>query len=274
MVKFILQPGVEMHTLHSENLSQDLLLFVKLPFAYQNENKNYPILYCLDGNYYFPFYSAPSFVFEAPWNDAKKIIIVGVGYAIDDDRMKGLAQIVTWRTRDFSPVQSRKIKERSKNFLKTVFKEDMEIHTGGAEMFLRSLCDEVIPFVERNYRTDNQNRGLAGYSLGGTFGLYTLFQKSHYFQNYFVGSPWIWQELFDKEKKFAESHQDLQARVFMSLGSEETNYLEDFTKIKECLESRAYPRLDLDTQIFEGEDHNSCIAPAISRALRWFYYSN
>lgn len=76
MTKSILQPGVEIHTLHSNILGQKLLLFIKLPFEYHNERKYYPTLYCTDGNYYFPFYSTPSLIYEAPWYDANKIMII------------------------------------------------------------------------------------------------------------------------------------------------------------------------------------------------------
>ncbi len=274
MTKSILQPGVEIQTLYSENLNQELLLFIKLPFEYNNENESYPILYSLDGNYSFPFFSTSSLYYEMPMLDIKNnTIIVGIGYVVSDDRIKGLAEFFAWRSRDLTPIANNEIDRSWQDILKT-YKHDIEVHTGGADLFLKSLCEEVLPFIETNYRARSEERGLAGYSLGGTFTLYALFQKSHYFQNYFVGSPWIWQVLFEEEERFAESHQDLKARVFMSLGSEENDYLESFNKMKELLESRAYPGLDLNTQIFKDEDHNSCNAAAINRALRWLYYSN
>lgn len=272
MSQAILQPGVEMKTLNSKILNQELLLYIKLPFEYINENESYPTLYCLDGNYYFPFYSTPSLIYEAPWYDVKKIMIVGIGYSIDDDRMKGLAQIIAWRTRDLTPIARGEVDESWENMINTVFQEDMEVHSGGAEKFLKSIVNEVIPFIETQYRADSQERGLAGYSLGGLFTLYTLFQKSELFQKYTVGSPPIWQVLFDYEERFAESYQDLKAKVYMSVGGEETSFYKSFNQMKECLESRKYPGLELKTHIFKDEDHASGVATSISRALKWLYY--
>jgi uncharacterized protein len=274
MTKSILQPGVEIQTLYSEILRQNLLLFIKLPFGYQNENENYPTLYCLDGNYYFPFYSTPSLIYEAPWRNKNKTMIVGIGYMIDDDRMKGLAQIIAWRTRDLTPLERDEINQGWQEMLRTVFSENMQVCTGVADQFLKAIAKEIIPFIETNYRADYQERGLAGYSYGGLFALYTLFQSSHLFQKYIVGSPPIWKELFDYEEKFAGSHQDLNAKVFMSVGGKEIEIRESFNKMKECLESRAYPGLDLNTLIIDEEDHDSCVAPSISRALNWLYYSD
>lgn len=274
MTKPILQPGVEMKTLDSKILNQKLLFYIKLPFEYQNENDYYPTLYCLDGNYYFPFYSATSLIYEAPWYDAEKIMVVGIGYSIDEDRMKGLAQIIAWRTRDLTPISRDEVNESWQNMLRTVFKENMQVHTGGADHFLKSIVMEVIPFIETNYRADRQRRGLAGYSLGGLFSLYTLFQSSVVFQNYIVGSPPISKTLFDCEERFAASHQDLKAKVFMSVGGEETDFHESFNKMKERIVSRAYPGLDLKTVIMNDESHASCVAPSISRALHWLYYSD
>jgi uncharacterized protein len=274
MTKSVLQPGVEIQTLYSEILRQHLLLFIKLPFEYENEHKCYPTLYCLDGNYYFPFYSTPSMVYEAPWRNVKKIMIVGVGYVVNDDRMKGLAQIIACRTRDLTPSTREEVNQGWQEMLKTVFNENIQVCTGGADQFLKVIANEVIPFIETNYRADRQERGLAGYSLGGLFALFTLFQSSHLFQNFFVGSPAIWKELFDDEERFAGSHQDLNAKVFISVGEKETEFHESFNKMRERLESRAYPGLDLKTIIITGEDHDSSVAPSISRALHWLYYSD
>jgi predicted alpha/beta superfamily hydrolase len=49
-----------------------------------------------------------------------------------------------------------------------------ETPTGGAAAFLRVFLDELIPDIERTYRT-NGDRTYIGYSLGGLFGAYALF---------------------------------------------------------------------------------------------------
>lgn len=201
-------------------------------------------------------------------------MIVGIGYVIDKDQMKGLAQIIAWRTRDLTPSMRGKVNQGWQEMLRTVFNENMQVCTGGADQFLKAIVNEVIPFIETNYRTNCQERGLAGYSYGGLFTLYTLFQSPHLFHKYLVGSPPIWQELFDDEERFAGSHQELNAKVFMSVGGKETELHESFNKMKVCLETRAYPGLDLKAIILKDEDHDSSVAPSISRALNWLYYSD
>ncbi len=110
MTKSILQPGVEIQTLYSENLNQELLLFIKLPFEYNNENESYPILYSLDGNYSFPFFSTSSLYYEMPMLDIKNnTIIVGMGYVVSDDRIKGLTSFFAWRSRDLTPIANNEI---------------------------------------------------------------------------------------------------------------------------------------------------------------------
>jgi predicted alpha/beta superfamily hydrolase len=47
----------------------------------------------------------------------------------------------------------------------------------GAENFLRFLQEELIPYVDANFRTDPADRTLWGYSLGARFGLYALFAR-------------------------------------------------------------------------------------------------
>ena len=46
---------------------------------------------------------------------------------------------------------------------------DAAVFTNNTTMFERDLLDDVMPFVEANYRvkTDAANRALAGLSMGG-----------------------------------------------------------------------------------------------------------
>jgi predicted alpha/beta superfamily hydrolase len=149
------------------------------------------------------------------------------------------------------------------------------VTSGGASMFLKFICDELIPFIESNYRVDSQDRAILGYSHGGLFTLYVLFHSPGTFQRYFAGSPSIWWDntiLFKYENEYASTHKDLPAKLFICAGSLESEpMLENMNKMSKRLRSRNYPSLELETYIFENETHASCYAGAISRALRVIY---
>lgn len=122
--------------------------------------------------------------------------------------------------------------------------------------------------VEAEYRTAAMDRTLVGHSYGGTFALYTLFQKPELFRNYIVGSPNLHLgdgALFDYEERFAEDRTSLPVKLFLSAGALEESvakpYVSDLFKLKARLEDRSYEDFALTVKLFEGCNHCAAIAP-------------
>jgi predicted alpha/beta superfamily hydrolase len=275
MAKVILQPGVDVRELHSSILNQDLRLYIKLPWSYDRSDTTYPVLYCLDGNRSFSLYSTMSLIFETPGFNAQEIVIVGIGYQVDNDRLKGLAQWAAWRTRDLLPERREKIEEYWEKRLSPLMAgEEIQVKSGGAPRFLQSFREEIIPFIEVNYRASSTERGLAGYSYGGLFTLYSLFNAPYLFTRYFAGSPTMLDKLFEYEENYASSHRDLKVRLFITAGSNERDLLEPIQRMVESVKSRMYPGLEVLTYVFEDEGHSSAYAAAVSRALCTLYYED
>jgi len=111
-------------------------------------------------------------------------IVAGIGNPIrafptDDERW---SKWLAWRMRDLSPTHTQQIDD--------AFGIE-NIQSGGAPDFLQFLELELIPFIEKEYSAKSTNRIYAGFSLGGLFGLYALFQRPALFQNYIIGSASI-----------------------------------------------------------------------------------
>lgn len=275
MVMPFLQPGVEVRLLHSHIINQGIQLYIKLPLSYERSDKTYPVLYCLDANRSFLLYSSLSLLFETPGFNTQEIIIVGIGYEVDEDRFKGLAQWAAWRTRDLLPERSEKIEaywqERLSPFMGG---EEFQVQSGGATLFLNCIKEEIIPFIETNYRASSKDRGLAGYSYGGLFTLYALFDAPQLFTRYYAGSPTMFEKLFEYEENYASVHGDMKARLFLTAGSKESGVLEPLRRMLACLQSRMYPSLELMTHVFEDEGHLSAWAASVNRALCVLYYED
>jgi predicted alpha/beta superfamily hydrolase len=272
MVTSILQPGIEVQCLHSDIIGQNIRLDIKLPWRYERSDAAFPVLYALDANRAFPLYATPSLIFETPGTNTKEIVIVGVGYEVDCDRLRGLAQWAAWRTRDLTPVRDEKTEIGWNERLSALAGgETVDVHSGGAATFLKSLRGEIVPFVEAHYRVSSADRGLAGYSYGGLFTLYTLFHAPEMFTRYFAGSPSLWPSLFQYEEDYAAAHADLKALLLMTAGSREVRLLEEMGRLADRLRSRRYPSLEVRTHVFDGEGHASAYAAAVSRALCVLY---
>jgi len=247
-------------------------VYIKLPWNYDRSNITYPVLFSLDGNRSFPLYSTMSLIYETPGTNTQEIVIVGVGYKVDSDRIRGFAQWAAWRTRDLTPVRNEADEQYWNGILSALLKgEDLGVQSGGAPLFLQSLCEEIIPFIEANYRVSSTDKGLAGYSYGGLFTLYALFHTPETFVRYFAGSPTMWDQLFEYEENYASNHSDLKARLFITAGGRETDLLEPIQRLMERLRSRGYPRLEQLTHVFEGEGHSSAYAASVSQALCVLY---
>jgi predicted alpha/beta superfamily hydrolase len=270
-----LLPGVVLHELHSSILDQDMYLYVKLPWSYERTQVIYPVLFCLDANRTFPIYATTSLIYENPAFGAREIVIVGVGYKVDQDRPEGLAQWGAWRTRDLTPVSRPDVDSYWQEVLSKIpGGQGLSVLSGGAPRFLDCLLGEVLPHIEANFRISAEDRGLAGYSYGGLFTLYALFHAPEAFQRYFAGSPSMWDVVFEYEQAYAASHMDLPAKLLMTAGNRETDLLERFQRMADNLESRGYPGLEMQVQIIEGEGHVSGGVSAISRALGLLYYQD
>jgi predicted alpha/beta superfamily hydrolase len=264
-------PGTELRTFHSKILNQDLQIYVKFPLSYFKTTIAYPVLFSLDANLIFPLIANIASLLELPERSIPEIVFVSIGYKI-----KGMEDWFAWRTRDLTPtVREREEKWWQKWLSQMYNRDDFVVQTGGASKFLDVIRKELISFVESNYRVSSLDRGLLGYSYGGLFALYTLFQYPETFGRYFAGSPTIDYDegvLFKFEERYASTHSDLKASVFMSVGSlEDDATIESMKKMVTRLQSRNFQNLKLESHIFDNENHESCVAAAIARGLRILY---
>lgn len=110
---------------------------------------------------------------------------------------------------------------------------------------------------------------------GGLFVLYSLFTHPETFRLYFAGSPSLEYDenvIFKHEREFSASGKGLNAKIFLSAGSlEDSSTIRGVKVMSEILESHYRPTAHVSSQVFEGEDHRSCMAVAIMRALRVLY---
>jgi predicted alpha/beta superfamily hydrolase len=174
------------------------------------------------------------------------------------------------------------------------------MESGRAAAFLRFIREELKPFIAARYPVDSADATVTGISLGGLFPLVTLFTEPDTFQRYLACSPSIWWDkewLLAEEARYAATHRDLPARLFVAAGGEETDanskaqiaampesvaplgremrnrdgkvmmaeYLETFVP---TLRSRGYPRFLVQAHRFDGETHMSVYGAAVARGLR------
>jgi predicted alpha/beta superfamily hydrolase len=234
----------------------DYEIVIHLPKEYAGSTDNFPVVYYLDA-YFTAGGVEETYLWLRAFEDIPPLILVGVSWMTDYDGA------IYSRTRDYTPVED------------PTFQSEQAPVSGGGEKFLEFLTDDLIPLIEREYRTDDSSRGFIGYSLGGLFGSWVLINHPGIFDRYMVGSPYIrWGDwlVLKQEAEYAETHDYLNAKVYTCSGTDDF-VLPDYEALKERLESREYRGLEFTAELFPDESHTSLIPGCYSRAFRALYGS-
>ncbi len=241
--------NTQVKIIQSTSVEDDFYLYISLPQNYEVTDKHYPVLYILDGDMTFGMAVGIARYLQLGGN-IPELIIVGIGYGTLRKEEGNMRQ------RDYSPTE----------------KSGKEGITGGAQNFLNFLTNELFPHIESTYRTDKNDRAVFGYSMAGMFGLYTLFNKPETFNRYIIGSPYLlWDNgvIFDEEERATIKFTEINAKVFISVGSEESaeKYFNPVDELVTLLEEREYDGLILETKVFDGGTHLICPPEALSYGL-------
>lgn len=265
-------PGTEVRTLRSAFVDQEYSISVALPFGYsENPEQTYPVIYVLDANVYYGMAveMARTLAIRVPFCNAfPDAIIVGIGYPDRGAPAETNAWVMHLRMRDFLPVRD----EGAEGFMQDIFPIAGHVASGGAHHFLQFIQNELMPWIEAEYRVEAADRTLMGFSWGGEFALYALFHAPQLFQRYVVGSPDLPHGngfILDAEQKYAEQHTALPVCLYLAYGEAEINdyerpFLERFLN---ALESRSYAGFTLTYDVIPKYTHCAVVAPAFLAGL-------
>ncbi len=236
-------------------------LDIALPAGFDTTTRKYPVFLMLDGNLAFAS-TLGIYTGLGLGNGVPPMILVGVGYPGNDPRVF-TPDYVASRTRDYTPTQE-----------KTTGVVGLAPKSGEARAFLTFIRDELIPFLEAEYRTDPADRGLGGHSLGGLFTTYALLNEPALFTRYWVGSPSLWWDngvsfswIAPAKAAAVKPH----GRAYITVGSEESDVMVVPMKKLDVSLRANFSNLSVGAQVFPEETHVSVIGAAISRAFRFLY---
>jgi len=186
------------HLLRSEILDEERPIIISTPVGYETSDATYPVLYLLDGlgNIKHVVATAESL---AESGTVPPMIIVGI-QSLD-------------RARDLPPSAAGEAAYGSAG-------DDGIPQSGGAPVFLDFVANELMPYVESNYRT-HPYRILEGHSFGGLFGTYALMNRPGLFDAFIIQSPALWwnqEEMTQQAKTFFAGHEPLDKSIYLGIG--------------------------------------------------------
>lgn len=266
-------PGTEVRTLRAAAVNQEYQISVALPFHYaEYPERAYPVIYVLDANLNFALVveMVRTLSIRVPFcRTFPDALIVGIGYPANGSLAETYAQVMHLRMRDFLPVRD----VGAEGFIQDVFPVSNPVASGNAHHFLQFIQRELLAWIEAEYRVDASDRTLMGFSWGGEFALYALFQQPHLFQRYVVVSPDLPYgngAILDHEQDYAARQTRLAVRLYLAYGEPELNdyerpYVERFLS---ALEIRGYADFQLTYQTIPNCDHCAVVAPAFLAGLQ------
>ena len=164
------------------------------PKEYEDQpEQNFPILFLQDGDFLF-----------------KDALI-----AIEENVRNGIASPVI-----LAGIHSERRNDEYTPWPKPALVGDFSF-AGDGDTYLCSLENEIIPFIESQYRIspNPSNRALGGASLGGLISIYAMYKKDKVFRKFMLISSSLWFEGFIE---FMRSNQlDPTLQAYMYIGEKE-----------------------------------------------------
>ncbi len=226
--------------LDSKILKRNVNVFVWVPQGYNQSTAPYPVLY--DLNSFFSFtYDCGTVELLSRTTDIPSMIVVGVP-------------------------------QLGNGYGPTPFEERTDT-LAGADLSLRFLKEELIPLVEKNYRT-NLLRILYGHSVGGLFTMYAMFNYPDMFAGYLAGSPWFQnndQYWLKNIERFAKERTLNDKYLYMTVGKGEQQLtIDTFTGLEKWMKAQQFPGMRWKSAWVEG-DHGSMSGRTIYDGLPFIF---
>lgn len=218
-------------TIHSKVLKEDRMVVVYTPNDYNVSQKKYPVLFFFDAeNRERIFRSMLTVEFFNIFGQVPEMVVVGI--------------LNTNRYRDLTPLPVKGVQG-----------------SGGGDNFLTFITDELIPFIDKNYRTMN-NRILYGGSAAGLFVIYTMIKKPEFFNAYISSSPslsssiyeWDSESIFQQVKEVLGKYKSFNKFLYMNYGSVE-NPNKPIQRLASIIKDNAPEDFRWELKVVEGEGH-------------------
>lgn len=227
-------------TIHSEILNQDRMLLISVPDNYKEANKEYPVLYVLDGNTHF------------------KHVTAAVDYLAKQrllPEMLVVALVNIDRGHDFTPKHSDRIPT-----------------SGGGEKFHNFITKELFHYIKKNYKASDYSI-LMGHSLGGMFTAYSLLEFPDAFNSYIAISPYMQMSdnyIIKEADSKLKAKYDKPKSFYMTVG-DEPGYFEPLGEFSALVKKKSGEAINFSYIKMEAENHMTSPYLSLFNGLRFVF---
>jgi len=215
------------HWVDSKILEEKRNIQIYLPDGYESSQVDFPVLYVLDGQRFFLHGVSLQGSFRQ-YELTPGFIVVGITNSYPD-RFSHFGQ--------------------------------------GKEKFIAFLKEELIPYIEENYRVNQSERILFGWEYGAGFTFHNLLAQPDLFDAYMMASPYPIMDQIQHLDQFENLNKVLVYAV--SPDEYEINLAVD--KLDSLLLSRKIEKLNYMGLGLENEEHRSTGYATLYHGLRYFF---
>ena len=215
------------HKINSKIIGEEREYYVSLPISYENTTKEYPVIYMLDGDWNFSEGIIGGIRYFEMLSEIPELIIVGIKN--------------TNRSRDVFPYE--------------FTRRDGSKRGGGADNYLTFISDELMPVINKKYRTSDY-KIFYGTSSSALTGVYDLLGFKKSYDAYICSSPPIHWSFIDKVDSLITNWKEEERYINLVVG--ENDYVglpRANAQLKEKLQRKRITKIDLKYTILEGKRH-------------------
>ena len=240
--------------INSAILNEERTIFVSTPFDYACSTDSFPVIYVLDGCPEIINYASGLVTDLSGSNLCPEMIIVAIENTV--------------RIRDMSPTKPR----FDKNSVEIKYHGDEKL--GEADKFLSFIGTELIPFIDKNYRT-LPYRIFSGHSAGGMCVTHAFLSHSNMFNACIAISPSLyWDSGFlnrTADEKIGTMNLKHKQYYFSIGGNETPSDIGEAHTFAQTLKIKSPAELRWKFDYIENEDHGSQATIALYNGLRFIY---
>jgi len=225
----------------SKAFNAELPISIYLPAGYESSDVKYPVLYDLNSFAYFIYGVGTVQLFSRNMM-IPEMIVVGLP-SLEDGYVP-------------TPYEKRGAEPTA------------------ADRSLKFFSEELIPFIDANYRTAGFNI-LSGHSVGGLFTTYAMFTRPDLFSAGIASSPWFqtndqyWLKQIDKLFQ-AESLAD--RYLFMTVGKKEQDLtISTYTELEKWMKAKDLKGLTWKSEWLDDVDHSSMVGLSLYNGLLFIF---
>ena len=241
-------------SIYSEILNEERTCLISFPDSYYETSidKIYPIIILLDGHTHFK-------------------TATGIVHFMSSNRVRN-------NLMPESIIVAIENVDRERDFTITKIKTKRPNTMGGGGNFLNFIERELIPYIDKNYKTE-PTRTLVGHSLGGLLTLNSFMDKKSIFNAYLSIDPSIWwDEKMMETKVDSLSSISLNKKLFIATANQgEANYgrnKQRHDNLFKLIINKSNQPLNFEIKYFENENHRSIPLIALFEGLKYINQEN